>query len=463
MKLHKIFSGFIFILLSGSFFFYSCSYEPEIEEKPVQLTFSTDTIQFDTIFVERKSITKRLLIKNPSNNAISIDQIGLTNPQDHFQLVVNGVEGTSFANQLLLGNDSLLVLVEAFIDQSNENNPFVIRDALQFINKGNEQQVVLEAWGQNANYLRDSVLVCDSRWTAKKPYIIANNILIDSSCSLTIEPGTKIYSSNNSFILVAGTLKAEGTVENPVIFMNDRLDEPFASAPGQWGGIVFLEGSTNNYFRHTEIKNGVVGLNLNIFNRDGTADVVVENSLIGNMTFSAVLSLNSEFAATNSVFYNTAFGTISHVGGGLANYHHCTIANYLNVAREQPAAFFSDFAVDNDENQIINPLEVILLNSIIYGRNSEEIFFDERVANNLTISFSHDLFRSTNPQLNTNSSILNENPLFKEPANSDFSLTKTSPAIGKALPGAILIDIRGQVRDMSPDIGAYEFVPKEEE
>ncbi|PTB92382.1 hypothetical protein C9994_14150 [Marivirga lumbricoides] len=232
MKLHKIFPGFILILLNGLFFFSACSYEPEIEEQPVQLTFSADTIQFDTIFAERKSITRRLLVKNPSKNAISIDQIGLS-----------------------------------------------------------------------------------------------SNILVDSSCSLTIEPGTKIYSANNSFILVAGTLKAEGTAENPVIFMNDRLDEPFASAPGQWGGIVFLEGSTDNYFSHTQIKNGVVGLNLNIFNRDGEADVVVENSLIGNMTFSAVLSLNSEFTATNSVFFNTALGTISHIGGGLATYQHCTIAN----------------------------------------------------------------------------------------------------------------------------------------
>lgn len=462
MKPLKIFFGFILFLLGGFFFFSACSYEPEIEEQPVQLLFSTDTVQFDTLFAERKSITKRLLVKNPSNDAVSIDRISLNAPQDHFQLVVNGVEGTSFENQLLLGNDSLLILVNAFIDQTDENNPFVIRNALQFDNKGNEQAVVLEAWGQNANYLNDSVLICDTRWTAKKPYIITNNILIDPSCSLIIEPGTKVYSANNSFIFVAGTLRAEGTVENPIIFTNDRLDEPFASAPGQWGGIVFLEGSTNNYFNHTEIKNGVVGLNLNSFNQDGTADVVVENSFIGNMTFSAVLSLSSEFSATNSVFYNTAFGTISHIGGGLANYQHCTIANYFNVAREQPAAFFSDFAVDNDENQIINPLEVNLLNSIVYGRNPEEIFIDEEVAENISFSFSHSLFRSSNSQLSANNSILNENPLFKEPG-IDFNLTEASPLIGRALPTNISTDIAGKPRKIIPDIGAYEFLPEEQQ
>ncbi|PTB92383.1 hypothetical protein C9994_14155 [Marivirga lumbricoides] len=112
---------------------------------------------------------------------------------------------------------------------------------------------------------------------------------------------------------------------------------------------------------------------------------------------------------------------------------------------------------------MINPLEINLFNSIIYGRNLEEVFFREEVAGYLSVTFSNNLFRTTNSQLNSNNSILNENPLFKEPNNSDFSLTETSPAVGKAIPGSTSFDIRGQLRDSTPDLGAYEFIPTERE
>ncbi len=449
---------FIVILLFGSIIFSACSYEPEINEKAVQLTFSTDTVQFDTLFAERKSITKRLLVKNTSNKAVSLEQISLREHSDDFILTLNGIEGRQFNNQLLLGNDSLLVLIEAEIDQTDENNPFVIRNNIDFVNQGNQQSVIIEAWGQNANYLNDSVLVCNARWTADKAYVISENILIDSACSLVIDPGAKIYSANNSFILVAGNLQAEGNIDNPILFMNDRLDEPFSSAPGQWGGIVFLEGSNNNSLKYVDIKNGIVGLNLNVFDGDGKPDVRMENSYVGNMSFSAVLALNSDFEAVNSVFYNTASGTVTHLGGGLATYNHCTIANYFNVSRDQPAAFFSDFAVDNNENEILHPMEVNLLNTIVYGRNQEEILFYEEVLDNLSLSFSNSLFRSSEDVLAGNNSILNENPLFKEPADDNFNITEGSPVIGKALPSTVVQDIINTPRDQNPDIGAYEYV-----
>lgn len=131
----------------------SCSYEPEPTTEPINLSFSTDTLQFDTLFAERLSITKRLKIKNPSNKAVNISSIGFRNQSQAFQLTLNGRTQSSFTDQLLLAEDSLLLLVSANIDQGDENNPFVIRDYLEVVNQNNSQSVVFEAWGQNANYL----------------------------------------------------------------------------------------------------------------------------------------------------------------------------------------------------------------------------------------------------------------------------------------------------------------------
>jgi len=442
-----------FCILTFSF----CSYEPEPTSEAINLTFSTDTLQFDTLFAERLSITKRLKIINPSNKAINISSIGLRNQTDDFQLTLNGRTGSTFSDQLLLPEDSLLLLVSANIDQSDENNPFVIRDYLEVVNQENSQSVVFEAWGQNANYLSDSTLTCNSRWTNEKPYVLSGTILLDSACILNIEAGTKIYSATETFLVIDGTIQVEGTADSSVLFTNDRLDEPFASSAGQWGGIVFLGNSTNNYFKYTSIKNALFGLNLNVFDPDNEADVYMENCFVGNMAISSVISLNSDFAAINSVFYNTASSTVSHTGGGSAYYTHCTIANYFNTSREDPAALFSDLAVDNNENQILAPLEVQLLNTIVYGRIADEIQFFEQNSGNLKLSFSHNLVRSSFDGLDNNS-IQNQDPEFIEPNNDDFRLTPISPAIGAALDTEINQDVIGTKRDDAPDIGAYEFI-----
>ncbi|WMN12314.1 choice-of-anchor Q domain-containing protein [Marivirga salinae] len=455
--------GFLFVFCGLSILgFASCSYEPEPTTEPINLSFSTDTLQFDTLFAERLSITKRLKIRNPSNKAVNISNIGFRNQSQAFQLTLNGRTQASFSDQLLLPEDSLLLLVSANIDQGNENNPFVIRDYLEVVNQSNSQSVVFEAWGQNANYLSDTILDCNTRWNSDKPYVLSGVVQVDSSCVLSIEPGTRIYSATETFLIINGSLQAEGNLENPIIFTNDRLDEPFASAPGQWGGIVFLEDSKNNYFKYTTIKNALFGVNLNIFNPDNEPDLTMENCFVGNMAISSVISLNSDFAAVNSLFYNTATRTVSHTGGGSAYYTHCTIANYFNTTREVPAAFFSDLDYDNDENEILDPMEVQLLNNIIYGRINDEIQFFEQQTGNLTLSFSHNLFKSSIEILSENNSIRNQDPSFVEIANEDFRLGEGSPAIDAALSTEIMSDIQGESRGAAPDIGAFEYVEIEE-
>jgi hypothetical protein len=444
------------------FAFASCSYEPEPTSESVNLTFSTDTLQFDTLFAERLSITRRLKIKNPSSDAVLISSIGLRNQSEAFQLTLNGRSQTSFSDQLLLAEDSLLLLVSANIDQGDVNNPFVIRDYLEVSNQNNMQSVVFEAWGQNATYLSDTTLTCNATWTADKPYVLSGTVQVGSACTLKIEAGTAIYSATETFLVVNGSLQAEGTLENPIIFTNDRLDEPFASAAGQWGGVVFLEDSENNYLRHTTIKNALFGLNLNIFSPDNDPDLMLENCYIGNMALSSVISLNSDFAAINSVFYNTASGTVSHTGGGSASYIHCTIANYFNTSREDPAAFFSDLAFDNDDNEIQAPMQVELLNSIIYGRIADEIQFFEQAEDGVDLLFSHNLVRSSINVLSENNSIRNQDPSFVEVNNDDFRLQENSPAIDAASQTTIITDILGQSRSNQADIGAFEFLGVED-
>jgi len=442
--------------------FSMCSFEPEVAKDAVELVFSADTIQFDTLFTGRQSITKRLKIINPNNEAVLIEKIELTDNARQFKLIINGEESQTFSDELLFGNDSLLVLLKATIDQSDINNPFVLRDMLAIENKGRSQSVIIEAWGQNAHFLNDSIISENQTWIADKPYVISNSILIDSSAKLTIKEGVKIYSSLDSYIFVQGKMAVSGKADSLVTFTNDRLDEPFASTVGQWGGIVFLAPSTGNSIKFATITNSIVGLNLTTYSPDGVMDLTVENTSIGNTSSAAILCLNSDFEATNSLFYNTVGGTVAHVGGGTANYVHCTIANYFPAQRDAPAAYFADYAIDNNGVEIIAPMNVSLVNSIFYGRNDEEILFFEFIENNIRLTYSHNIFKTNQDILSFNNSLINEDPEFLNTASDNFSLEEGSPARNSATNTGLMIDIQGILRNDTPDIGAFEFRAEEE-
>ena len=237
----------IFIGL-GIGLFSSCQIQNEIPftGATFNLRFSADTVYFDTVFTELTTTTQRLKVYNDYDGLITIGQIQMAQENSPFRLTVNGFAANSFENISILGGDSLLVLLEAEIDAQNQDNPFVVEDDIQFTTDDNSQKVPVVAWGQDANYLRDSVLQCNTTWTAGKPYVVYDNILVDSLCSLIIEPGARIYAHANANIYIKGQLTVNGSASERVIFTNDRFDEPFVSAPGQWNGITFLVGSKGN-------------------------------------------------------------------------------------------------------------------------------------------------------------------------------------------------------------------------
>jgi len=89
-------------------------------------------------------------------------------------------------------------------------------------------------------------ITADAIWNlAGSPYIINKDIIISSAATLTIGPGVvvKFHSYTNDF-LVAGTLNANGTSSQPVLFTEIRDDTGGDSNgdgsgsspyPGNWG------------------------------------------------------------------------------------------------------------------------------------------------------------------------------------------------------------------------------------
>jgi hypothetical protein len=467
---------YIIALLSGVFI-WSCIPEQEkISTNPdIRLRFSSDSVAFDTIFTAVSSITRRLKVYNDSRNAIEIGKISVEGGDGSpFSIVVNGSAGQEHSNVRLLGEDSLLVLVDVTIDPADDDNPFLVTDKIQFETNRNSQDVDLVAYGQDAVFINGQILDCNTTWAANRPYVIYNSVLVDSLCTLTIEEGTKIYSHNASYIFVQGSLIARGTVDNPVVFSNDRFDENFINAPGQWGGIVLLEGSHSNEIDQARIRNARIGIYAGTPDQDDIPDLVIANSIIENMggaealpsgNFSilpgyGILAFNSDVFAYNVLIDNCEVQAVGNYAGGNYQYQHCTFANYsFDFFRQSAGVLLADNLVLDDNSVLQNPLRVTMLNSIIWGNLIDEIDFSIAEPANSELIIQNNLIRTQkHTESLGESNLLNTDPVFTDPEKYNYRLMEQSPAIDAGLPIGVTSDLDGNVRDDSPDIGAYENV-----
>lgn len=448
----------IFLLLAA---LWAC--EPREEQLDLQYAggvgLSVDTLYFDTLFTSRGSTTKRFYVKNPHGRAIKISRIWLGGESNSaYNIAVNGRFGDVHKDITILGHDSLLVLVEALIDPKDQNLPFLVKDSVLFETNGKTQDVKLISWGQDAHFLGDVVLPCNTKWTNDKPYVLYKSVLVDSLCSLEIEKGVRIFCAPNTFIYVKGTLKINGEAGQRVVVRNDRLEPKYQDAPGQWGGLVFLEGSKDNRIAFATIRNGQTALRVGTPDQDTVPDVVLKNTIIENMSESGILGFTSDVYADNSLINNCGQFTVANFAGGNYTYINCTFANYsFDFFREMPATVFSDYVLLDDQSEIKANLKLTLINNIIYGDLDNEIAFDFSEETQVTLLLRNNLLKTNLDHLNINFNILNEDPKFKSPFNFEFQLDSLSPAINQGVDVGLIIDIDSTTRDPLPDVGAYEY------
>ena len=166
---------------------YSCKKSVLPNPDPsLKLSFSADTIVFDTVFTSLGSATHQLKIYNKNGDDLKISSVKLSGGEaSSFRLNLDGEMSTEFYDKVIPAGDSLFSFLRVTINPNDLNTPFVVEDELEFITNGNTQTIKLLAWGQNANYIiGDKVtgaiigkytIVADSLqttvWTSERPYM----------------------------------------------------------------------------------------------------------------------------------------------------------------------------------------------------------------------------------------------------------------------------------------------------
>lgn len=439
------------------------------------LSFSADTLVFDTVFTTIGSVTKRLKIYNNSNKTLKIDQIELVGGANSpFRINVDGSPGTQFAEIEMDPEDSLFIFVEVTLDPNNQSNPLVIEDQIRFLTNGTNQYVQLAAWGQDAyfhySYISENILdLNEGIWPNDKPHVIYGGAFIDSAKTLTIQAGTDIYLHKNALLYnYKGTLNINGTYNNEVTFQGDRLDAAYNDVSGQYYGIYFQEArpSTIDY---AIIKNGSTGIH--VFSEDPSNSdytvTVTNTKIFNNASYGIFIYSGARVKAENCVIAKNGIHAMICLEGGDFNFNHCHLLGYGNGDGQTAAVGIRNYFTRPDANGIPTTFigsinEGKIYNSVIYGNYGQEYVIDTLSGANLSFDFQRNHIRASIPSdaFFTNGNTFNLDPAFKSPSIYDFSFFSTSPLIGTADPGippSSFSDIEQKPRDGSPDKGAYEF------
>ena len=190
----------------------SCQKDSFITSSNALLSTSVDSLKYDTVFTSVGSITQSFKINNLNDQKLLLSKVELMNgAASSFKINVNGFATTEVSNIEIAANDSIYVFVTANINPNNTNLPFIVKDSILIMYNGNSHFVQLEAYGQNANFLRNHVITGNITWPNNLPYVILGSVRIDSAATLTITPGCKIFSHADAPFIVDGTLIINGT------------------------------------------------------------------------------------------------------------------------------------------------------------------------------------------------------------------------------------------------------------
>ena len=304
-----------------------------------RLTFSEDTIRFDTLFSTIPSATQTFWVRNNSGDGIRIQTARLERgTQSGYRVNIDGTYlnpvGSDFE---VRKGDSILVFVEVTTRENHSDTPQLVEDNLLLtLESGVEQRVNLRTYSWDARKLTSLVVSRDTLIESTVPIIVyGDGIRVEEGARLTLR-NTDLYFHDGAGINVYGWIDAEGC-----LFRGDRLDRMFDYLPydrisGQWRGIYLASheaasGEKINLLTNCEIRNAVDALVC-----DSTS-LYMTNTIVHNASGAGVQARHSTLKLSYCQLSNT-MGDCLLLEGCQADVDHCTLAQFYPFSANRGAA-----------------------------------------------------------------------------------------------------------------------------
>lgn len=458
----------------------SCTKETDYLTDVSVLEFSTDTLKFDTVFTTIGSTVRGVKVYNKGKQPIKIDRITLAHGStSRFRLNVDGDTSLVARDIEILAHDSIFIFARVNVNPNSASSPFLIEDSIVFTIGSASQYLPLTAYGRNAVYhypdhvIHDaagnsypySVIDCSESWTSVMPHVILGYAVVDEGFILNIEHGTEVYFGKDAVLWVydGGTLRVNGTADEPALFTSIRHDGHYADLPGQWGYIWLSSGSRDNTVNHAIVRNGYMGFLVDtVVNSNPTLDI--RNTVIENMSLAGIYGQGARIEGDNLLVTNCQTATLALTLGGRYVFSNSTFANYWSYSvRRSPQVILNNWYESADGVVQLRALQQAdFYNCIVYGSANEEIAFDFAESGTASFSFSNCLLKTETamPQYLLLNCLINQDPKFVDRASADYHLQSDSPARGKGNAAYLhqQTDLDNRVRPNPPSIGAYEFI-----
>ncbi|MDP2947527.1 MAG: right-handed parallel beta-helix repeat-containing protein, partial [Nanoarchaeota archaeon] len=224
-------------------------------------------------------------------------------------------EGTAF--QSILGQDKSMQRMN-FADNDDNNTDFEYKKIPSSTNSLGEGVVA------GTTIYDHTIISTDTTWTiAGSPYYLESNFnqwpIVASGSILTIEPGVVIMPQNSNYtsLEIRGTLKAEGTAIDKIVFTS-KNDSDYGGGggmqSGDWKNIVFTSSSNNSIlknviFRYGGAKEGLNQIETEMVKIDN-GSVKMENVLMEKSLTRCLHLINSGSVISNTTFKECKVGVL---------------------------------------------------------------------------------------------------------------------------------------------------------
>lgn len=340
------------------------------------LTFSRDTVSFDTVFTDLGTPTARLVISNRAKKGVNITSIRVKNPNSHFSINIDGVSGKEFRDVEIWGRDSIYAFIECYIPTAPTNAPERVEDELEFVTNGVTQTVLLEAYGQNIKRLRGVTVTDELTLDNELPVVVFDSLVVAPGATLNIRPGTQVLFHDKARLVVQGRLNAVGEAGRMIQLRGDRLDNllpdiGYDLLAGQWQGVRIEAGSFDNRMEYVDMRSTVSGVEVDSCGVTDRQKLLIVNSWLHNSQGSVLSSRHARVDAYGVCFSDAANAVVS-LEGGVHEFVQCTFANYyLFSAISQPIVLLSHLLPEDLKQSSMPLMRARFENSIIYGLSKD--------------------------------------------------------------------------------------------
>lgn len=297
----------------------------------------------------------------------------------------------------------------------------------------------------NGLQLEGGTLPGDTTWNNPAiVYVVRNEITIPAGVTLTIAPGQSVKASRfgGNVLLVAGTLDAQGTSAEPILFTSiaddttggDTDNSGSNTLPGaaDWSGLEFTSTSTGNVLDHVEVRYAfAAGADQQAAIEVNGGTLTLRNSVIRDGVHDGLIAgPDAVVTVTSSIFTRVRRALLALAGSQLTAVNNTIDNNAIGVEADGTTATLTNNLITYSGSAGIRQTAPALLT---LGFND---VFNPGASNYLGLA----------DQTGTNGN-LSQDPLYVDRSNRDYRLRVGSPAIDSASSsGAPATDFVGNTR-----------------